>query len=123
MHDLCNKLKDELPELDILIYDQNSYCNELNGRWNVCFAVGDPEKGYAYTYIIRRCIDFNKTYGCSFINTNDIYGCTDVILVDASPPVKITGLMKQTNSKLFEIIESKLMELMPNAEKVNYFDT
>jgi hypothetical protein len=31
--------------------------------------------------------------------------------------------MKALNEPLFDIIESKLMELIPNAKKVNYFDT
>ena len=111
MRELCIKLKTELPELNILIYDENTYCCELNGAWNVCFAVGDPDKGLAYTYIIRSCNDFNKTYGCPFINYEYIQD------------LKITALHKSTNSKMFNIVESKLMEIMPNAKKVNYFDT
>lgn len=111
MRGLCNKLKEELPNLNIIVYEQSSYCYELNGPWNVCFAVGDSKKGYAYTYIIRSDEYFNKTYGCSFINSAYI------------PDLKINGLTKKTNGKIFDIIESKLMELMPNSMKVNYFDT
>ena len=111
MYDLCLKLKGELPDFDIKIYDQSTYCSELNGSWNVCFAIGDPETKMAYTYIIRRCIDFNKTFGCPFVNTGYIYD------------LKIAGLLKKHNRKLFDIVESKLIELVPTAKKVNYFDT
>ena len=111
MRDLCIKLKDSLPELGIHIYNKSSYCNELNGEWNVCFSIGDPETTMAYTYIIRRCSHFKKTYGCPFMNTAYIYG------------LRTTLLSKQTNNKLFDIIESKLMELMPKSRKVDYFDT
>ena len=111
MRTLCHKLKDALPDLKMVIYDQSSYCNELNGPWNVCFSVGDPETKMSYTYIIRRCTHFNKTYGCPFMNSAYIYG------------LRTTVLSKQTNNKLFDIIESKLMELMPKSKKVSYFDT
>tara|TARA_B100001142_G_C13975058_1_gene516469 strand:- start:179 stop:601 length:423 start_codon:yes stop_codon:yes gene_type:complete len=111
MRDLAKKLKANLPELNIHIYDQSTFCNELNGPWNVCFAIGDPKTKMAYTYIIRRCVHFKKTYGCPFVNTAYIYD------------LKIAGLMKESNSRLFDIIENMLMKLVPNAKKVNYFDT
>ena len=111
MYDLCLKLKGELSKFDIKIYEKSTYCHELNGSWNVCFAIGDPETKMAYTYIIRRCTDFNKTFGCPFVNTAYIYD------------LKIDGLLKQNNRKLFDIVESKLIELVPTAKKVNYFDT
>ena len=114
MRSLCNKLKSELPNLDIHIYPQSSYCSEINGPWNVCFSVSQKnnrEEIIKYTYIIRRCVDFKKTFGCPFMNTDYIYD------------LKTTGLLKSTNSDLFNIIEKKLIELCPNSKKINYFDT
>ena len=111
MRNICDKLKEELTNLNIVIYEESTYCNELNGQWNVCFAVSDLEKGISYTYLIRRCQDFKKTFGCPFINTDYIYG------------LNITGLMKETNNKFFDIIEKKLIELCPNSKKIDYFDT
>ena len=58
MRSIVEKLKSELPELNIHIYDQSKFCNELNGPWNVCFAIGDPKTKMAYTYIIRSCEKF-----------------------------------------------------------------
>ena len=115
MRSLVEKLKSELPELNIIIYEQSTYCRELNGEWNVCFAVqrfpvNNPNRKISYTYIIRSCEDFKKTYGCPFINSDYFYH-------------NITGLMKSLNEPLFNIIECKLMELVPSAKKVNYFDT
>ena len=115
MRSLCNKLKDvlkeEIPSLEVIVYPQSSYCSEINGPWNVCFSVQEENSNYKYTYIIRRCVDFKKTYGCPFQNTEYIYD------------LNTTALMESTNSSLFNIIESKLIELCPNSKKVNYFDT
>ena len=110
MRDLAEKLKALLPKLKILIYKQSTYCYEVNGPWNVCFQVYDPKTDTIYTYMIRSCDDFNKTYGCPFVNNDYIKGRT-------------MGLTKEVNEALFNIIESKLMELVPSAKKVNYFDT
>ena len=115
MRVLVEKLVDELPELNIIIYEKSTYCKELNGEWNVCFAVqgspvGKPNRVISYTYIIRSCDDLKKTYGCPFVNS-EYYS------------LNTTGLMKTLNEPLFNIIESKLMELMPNSKKVGYFDT
>jgi len=119
MRTLVEKLKAALPELNIVIYEQSTYCNELNGPWNVCFSVQekhDPKKPIkiSYTYIIRRCVDFNKTYGCPFINSMCQLGRTNE---------QITGLLKELNEPLFNMIESKLIELAPDSKKVEYFDT
>ena len=112
---ICNKLKTQLTELTIIIYKENTYCKDLNGDWNVCFSVKESNieeiyETYMYTYIIHSCNKTNKTYGSCLINYEYIYG------------LKITGLMESTNSKLFNIIENKLMELFPNYKKINYFE-
>lgn len=52
--------------LIIHIYEQNSYCNEVNGRWNVVFTVVSNKINY--TYMIRRDHDLNKTFACPFYN-------------------------------------------------------
>ena len=118
MRDLCHILRDYLPKLHIVIYDESTYCNELNGPWNVCFAISDPEniymgkKGFSYSYIIRSCSEFNKTYGCPVLNSE--YSCG---------ALKQLPLTYATNLKLWNMVESKLIKLMPNSQKVNYFDT
>lgn len=47
------------------IYDKNSYTYELNGSWNVIFAL--KKYDCEYTYMIRRDKDSKKSYGCPFI--------------------------------------------------------
>ena len=117
MWNLCHKLKDSLPDLQMVIYDKSDYCYELNGPWNVCFSIYDPEnsfmgkQGFSYTYIIRSCNDFNKTYGCPVVNLEYV------------DKLKTLALTYATNLKLWNIIETKLIELIPNSKKVNYFDT
>ena len=113
MRALVTKLKTELPDLNIVIHEKSSYCNELNGEWNVCFGVPKDVNGkpILYTYIIRSDTYFGKTYGCPFMNTDYIYSLNH------------TGLMKGTNEELFGIIENKIMELVPGAVKSTHFDT
>lgn len=116
MRYICNKLKEQLSDLTIIIYNKNTYCSELNGDWNVCFSVKenkieDKYETYMYTYIIRSCDNLKKTFGCPFINYHYIYN------------LKTTALMESTNSELFNVIENKLMEFYPNAKKVDYFET
>lgn len=52
--------------LQIKIYEQNSYCSELNGQWNVVFSVRDFKTNY--TYMIRRDHTLKKTFACPFYN-------------------------------------------------------
>jgi len=114
MIDICKELKSELLELDIYIYSQGEYCKELNADWNVCISIKEKDKEIKYTYIIRSCDDFNKTYGCPFVKSD---------YLSNYPGKGINGLKKDVNEKLFNIVESKLMELMPDSKKVDYFDT
>jgi len=123
MRDLVEKLKVTLPELNIHIYNQSTYCYELNGPWNVCFSVQekhDPKKKIkiSYTYIIRSCDDFNKTFGCPLF-----FPALSALFQLGRVNEQTTVLTKELNEPLFNMIESKLMELMPNAKKVDYFDT
>tara|TARA_B100000767_G_scaffold60235_2_gene55993 strand:- start:72 stop:554 length:483 start_codon:yes stop_codon:yes gene_type:complete len=52
--------------LGIKIYEKNSYCSEVNGRWNVVFSVRDFKGDY--TYMIRRDHTLKKTFACPFYN-------------------------------------------------------
>ena len=106
MIEICKKLKSEL-YLDIYIYSQDEYCKELNGNWNVCISIKEKDKEKKYTYIIRSCDDYNKTFGCPFVKTYKS---------------GITALTKSENEKIFNIVESKMMEIMPESKKVDYFD-
>ena len=54
----------------IKIYETNSYCSEVNGRWNVVFSVVSNNTNY--TYMIRRDHTLKKTFACPFFN--DKYG-------------------------------------------------
>ena len=110
MRKLCNTLKQNMSKYEITIYDQSSYCNEINGPWNVCFSINNPLNNEKYTYIIRRCVEFNKTFGCPFLNEEYAYDLNTLALLETN------------NQHLFQLVESKLMELCPNSKKVNYFD-
>jgi len=55
----CNGLR-------IQIYEKNTYCNEVNGRWNVVFTMVSNKTNY--TYMIRRDHELKKTFACPFIN-------------------------------------------------------
>lgn len=64
---LVNNIKDTVFGDDMIIYETNNYCHEVNGRWNVCFGIYD-NMGYTYTYMIRRDYLTKETYGCPFRN-------------------------------------------------------
>ena len=114
MLDICKALKSELSDLDIYIYSHGEYCKELNADWNVCISIKEKDKEKKYTYIIRSCDDYNKTFGCPFVKTYNL---------GRYPDKGISGLTKSENEKIFNIVESKLMELMPEYKKVDYFDS
>jgi len=115
MIDICKALKSELSDLEIYIYTKGEYCEELNADWNVCISIKEKDKEKKYTYIIRSCNTFNKTFGCPFIKTSK--------LSNGTRHGGITGLRKDINEKLFNTVESKLMKIMPDSKKVDYFDT
>tara|TARA_B100001057_G_scaffold466235_1_gene523158 strand:+ start:254 stop:994 length:741 start_codon:yes stop_codon:yes gene_type:complete len=64
---------------DIIVYGDNSYCNETNGTWNVIMSwkeirvIHGKEKVYRYTYIIMNCDEDNKTYCGPLQNVEYIY--------------------------------------------------
>ena len=114
MIDMCKALKSELSDLEIYIYSKGEYCEELNDDWNTCISIKEKGKEKKYTYIIRSCDTFNKTFGCPFIKTTKLGNSVDG---------GISGLRKNENEKLFNTVESKLMKIMPESKIVDYFDT
>lgn len=65
MMEIILDLKDKLfPTLEI--FDDNDYCYEVNGKWNIC--VGIPFNMELYTYMIRYDNKIEKVYLCPFEN-------------------------------------------------------
>ena len=108
------KLKEKLPDMNIVIYDQNSYCSEVNGYWNVSFGVQTTGvNAITYMYMIRRDNDEDKniggSYGCPFMNTEYIYD------------LRHTSL--STKPEYLKKVESKLEEIIGKAQRITYFHT
>ena len=64
-------MKETMSGLDIIIYNKNEYCNEINGSWNIAFAIvkNIDNDVVRFHYMIRRDNLLNKTYCCPFLNT------------------------------------------------------
>ena len=66
------QMKQDLSNLNINIYEKNSYCYELNGSWNVVIGFlirpqrTDNDELIEYTYMVRRDHLLCKTYFCPF---------------------------------------------------------
>ena len=69
-------LKESFSGLDIIIYNKNEYCYEINGSWNIAFAIikrNDDGGVVYYHYMIRRDKLLNKTFCCPFYNPEYLY--------------------------------------------------
>lgn len=77
--------------LRIQIYEKNSYCSEVNGGWNVVFAVLSNNTNY--TYMIRRDHDLKKTFACPFYNVE--YGTIGDICFNKSNCSIDFGILEQ----------------------------
>ena len=109
--DICKlvlNIKIEFFGDNMRIYELNSYCNEVNGRWNVCFSLNI--NGIEYTYMIRRDSLLKKTYGCPF--TNMEYGYIGHNILDL-----------ETMPKKFIELEKYLMFTLVNPKKIDHFIT
>ena len=63
------QMKHDLSNLNINIYEKNSYCSELNGYWNVVIGFlirREDGELIEYTYMVRRDHLLCKTYFCPF---------------------------------------------------------
>ena len=63
------QMKQDLSNLNINIYEKNSYCYELNGSWNVVIGFlirREDGELIEYTYMVRRDHLLCKTYFCPF---------------------------------------------------------
>jgi len=63
------QMKQDLSNLNINIYEKNSYCSELNGSWNVVIGFlirREDGELIEYTYMVRRDHLLCKTYFCPF---------------------------------------------------------
>lgn len=63
------QMKQDLSNLNINIYEKNSYCSELNGSWNVVIGFlirSEDGELIEYTYMVRRDHLLCKTYFCPF---------------------------------------------------------
>jgi hypothetical protein len=72
LYSIIVMMKESLSGLDIIIYNKNEYCYEVNGSWNIIFAIvkNINNKVVHYHYMIRRDSQLNKTYCCPFHNTD-----------------------------------------------------
>ena len=116
---IADTLKQQLPDLSIEIFKSHGYCNEVDGKWNVCIAIHDVKSGDkcqdpTYMYLILRrdnILDgmIGGTYGCPFQNNEYIYDLKHFSL--------------SNHKKYLSIIENKLEELMGKAKRIEYFYT
>ena len=62
------------PELNITMYEESTFCSELNGQWNVVFTTYDPaEPDVQNLYMLRRCKTHNETHGCPLQKVSRCY--------------------------------------------------
>jgi len=101
--------KDLVSKMTIQIFDESTYCKEVNGEWNVMIGVGfKGAKANLYTYMFRRDEEFGKSYGCPFQNSAYIYD------------IKHARFSQETAKEEFLIVEKYLIEKL-GGEKINSF--
>ncbi len=54
---------DAKSKFKLVIYEKNTYCNEVNGGWNIVMSV-TLENKHTYMYMYRRDIEIKKMYAC-----------------------------------------------------------
>jgi hypothetical protein len=65
--------------INMIVYEPNKGCGEVNGEWNVCFGVLDG-KGQTFMYMLRRDKHIGKSYACPFQNTDYVYDIKHSVL-------------------------------------------
>lgn len=104
--DIIFNIQNELFGDNMIIYGDNDYCYEVNGKWNICFSVNCDN--ISYTYLIRRDKQLNKSYACPFVRTRG--EC-------------VRALNKINSPKLFKKLEDYLLFVFNNPKKINCFKT
>ena len=110
LKEIAETLKKDLEDkITIQIFNESSYCQEVNGKWNVIIGVSiKGARANLYTYMLRRDDGFGKSYGSPFQNASYIYD------------IKHARFSKETAKEEFLIVEKYLMEKL-GGEKINSF--
>ena len=117
-HECSDERKKELMEnaKNIIIYGDNSFCDETNGIWNVVMSwkglstTAYGTKSYRYTYIIMIDKKLNKTFAGPLQHVEYIY--------DAYAP--IARFHDETCGEQFHILDN-FMKAHPNAKVSSIF--
>lgn len=109
--------KIQLPEnVSINVFPVNSYCSEVNGRWNVSFGIVQrtETKTITYMYMIRRDTDLDAdiggTYACPFFNYEYCYE-------------KHSHTSLSQKKEFLTLVETTLQNIMGAATKITHFHT
>ena len=112
---LAEKIK--LPEnVSINVFPVNSYCWEVNGKWNVSFGIVErtETRTITYMYMIRRDTnhdsDIAGTYGCPFFNSEFCY--------EKHPHTSLSQ-----KKEFLTLVETTLQDIMGEASKITHFHT
>ena len=109
---IVNDMKSFYEEsINMVVFEKNTYCSEVNGLWNVCFGVVDDE-GRTFMYMLRRDMDLGKSYACPFQNTDYVYDIKHSIL---------DGKINRCPEE-FALIEKYLTEKL-SAKRISAFPT
>jgi len=102
---------DAKSKFKLVIYEKNSYCNEVNGLWNIVMSV-TLENKVTYMYIYRRDIGIKKMYACPLV-----------------PPIAyghslkhITWTPENEACKIsYELLQEAMEHVIGKSQKINYF--
>jgi len=102
---------DAKSKFKLVIYEKNSYCNEVNGLWNIVMSV-TLENKVTYMYIYRRDIGIKKMYACPLV-----------------PPIAyghslkhITWTPENAACKIsYELLQEAMEHVIGKSQKINYF--
>ena len=100
----------KLSDLNISIYPLSSFCNEVNGRWNVIINI--KEGDFSYNYMIRRDKDFGKTFGCPIVNNHYM-----------DSPMNERPLSELCNPDLFKRMETAITSVLSGGTHISFFET
>ena len=112
---IITKMTDKFPQNKISMYKKdNSYCYEVNGKWNVVIYINID--GYLYHYMLRRDSEFNESFGCPLVNIEYV----------GEKTLKNKILSKETlknNMDIWEYFEKCVCDELETTQKIIGFNT